>query len=229
MVEQYQQDNMVVDPNTGDMVLGKAPKTNLDRYMDNIKQQGDMVRQFAKNPNLTDNDQSLLLDAMQYLSSNGVDMTNRDAAVQTLLEKDEEGNVGGKFRKFVEAKNEMMPEQQRAFMPVFTSIGQVVGQYVDLLNGVQEDAINRGNAQPTITPVTPQTAQPVQPTVVSSPSPSAPAPAQPATPQQSKSIPAGAASLFAIGEASKLNQDANYDSNGTVTTDAQTKAMQERQ
>lgn len=227
--EQYQQDNMVVDPNTGDMVLGEAPKTNLDRYMDNIKQQGDLVRQFAKNPNLTDNDQSLLLDAMQYLSSNGIDMTDRDAAVQALLEKDEEGNNGGKFRKFVEAKNEMMPEQQRAFMPVFTSIGQVVGQYVDLLNGSKEDAINRGNAQPTITPTAPQAAQPVQPTVVPSPSPSAPAPAQPATPQQPEPASAGAASLFAIGEASKRNQDADYDSNGTVATGAQTQSMQQRQ
>lgn len=224
---QYQQDNMVVDPNTGDIVLGEAPKTNLDRYMDNIKQQGDMVRQFAKNPNLTDNDQSLLLNAMQYLSSNSIDMTNRDAAVQALLEKDEEGNVGGKFRKFVEAKNEMMPEQQRAFMPVFTSIGQVVGQYVDLLNGVQEDAINRGNAQPTITTVTPQTAQSVQPTVVPSPSPSAPAPEQPAASQQPESAPSGP-TLFNIGGATP---EAGHfvDGDGTVATGSQTQAMQERQ
>lgn len=225
--KQYQQDNMVVDPETGDMVAAEAPKTNLDRYMDNIKQQGDLVRQFAKNPNLTDNDQSLLLDAMQYLSSNGIDMTDRDAAVQALLEKDEEGNVGGKFRKFVEAKNEMMPEQQRAFMPVFTSIGQVVGQYVDLLNGSKEDAINRGNAQPTITPAAPQAVQPVQPTVVPSPSPSAPAPAQPATPQQPEPAPAGP-TLFNIGGATP---EAGHfvDGDGTVATGSQTQAMQERQ
>lgn len=225
--KQYQQDNMVVDPNTGEMVTGAAPKTNLDRYMDNMKQQADLVRQFAKNPNLTDNDQSLLLDAMQYLSSNGIDMTDRDAAVQALIEKDEEGNVGGKFRKFVEAKNEMMPEQQRAFMPAFTSIGQVVGQYVDLLNGSQEDAINRGNAQPTIVAQSQAQAAPQQPTVVASPSPSAPVTPQTVTPQQPQAAPAGP-TLFDIG-GSTPEAGQFVDGDGTVATGAQTQSMQERQ
>ncbi len=225
--KQYQQDNMVVDPNTGDMVIGEAPKTNLDRYMDNIKQQGDMVRQFAKNPNLTDNDQSLLLDAMQYLSSNGINITDRDTAVQALLEKDEEGNVGGKFRKFVEAKNEMIPEQQRTFMPVFTSIGQVVGQYVDLLNGTKEDAINRGNIQPTITSANPQTVQSIQPTVIPSPTPSAPPAEQQDDSQQPESVSASP-TLFNIGG---TTPEAGHfvDGDGTVATGSQTKAMQERQ
>ena len=221
--KQYQQDNMVVDPETGDLVPGEAPKTNYDRYKENIKQQGELVRQFAKNPNLTDNDQSLLLNAMQYLSSKGIDMTDRDAAVQALLEKDEEGNIGGNFRKFVEAKNDMMPEQQRAFMPVFTSIGQVVSQYVDIIKSAQEDAINRGNIKPTITATTSTTPQDVsqQSTVVPAPSPSAPA----APEAQS----AGEASLFAMGDASKANQDVQVDDNGTVATGSQTQAMQERQ
>lgn len=220
----YQQDNMTVDPNTGDMVLDEAPKTNLDRYLDNIHQQRDMMMQFAKNPNLTDNDQSLLQNAMQYLSSNGIDVTDRDNAVQALLEEDEQGNVGGKFREFVESKNDMMPEQQRAFMPVFTSIGQVVSQYVDLLNGVQEDAVNRENVAPTIVIDNPT---PQQPTVVPSPSPFAPPPAQPATPQESEPTPVGP-TLFNIGGATP---DAGHfvDDNGTVATGSQTQAMQERQ
>lgn len=215
----YQDNNMVVDESTGELVAPEQPKTNFDRYMENIKQQGDLVRQFAKNPNLTDNDQSLLLDAMQYLSSNGIDITNREAAVQALIEKDVEGNVGGKFREFVEAKNEMMPKQQRAFMPTFTSIGQVVGQYVDLLNGAQEDAINRGNIQPTVTPTTSP-----QPTVTINPLPNSPS--APVATQQPEATTAP--SLFNIG-GSTPEAGHFVDGDGTVATDTQTNAVQERQ
>lgn len=111
--------------------------TNYDKYIDNLKQQHSLVRQFANYPSLTDNDQSLLLNAMQYLASKGVDITDRDAAVQTLLEEDESGILGGKFRQYVESKNSMLSAQQRAFMPHFTSIGQIVNQYVDILNSKQ--------------------------------------------------------------------------------------------
>ena len=148
---QYQNSNMAIDENTGDLVAPtEQPKTNFDRYMENVQKQAGLMQQFAKNPNLTDNDQSLLMDAMQYLSSKGIDVTDREAAVEALIERDEQGNQGGKFRQFVEAKNDAMLPQQRAFMPVFTTLGQVVSQYVDLINGHQEDAINRGNLQPTV-------------------------------------------------------------------------------
>lgn len=126
------------------------PESNFDRYKRNAKEQASLIEQFVKNPNLTDNDQSLLLDAMQYLQSKGVDVKDQDAAVQTLLERDDEGNMGGKFRQYVEAKNNERATQQRAFMPTYTSIGQIVSQYVELLNGSTDDAINRGNANPVI-------------------------------------------------------------------------------
>ena len=227
----YQNDNMIVDENTGELVAPtEQPQTNFDRYMENSRKQVDLVRQFAKNPNLTDNDQSLLINAMQYLSNQGIDVSDRDAAVQALIEKDEAGNVGGKFRQWVEAKNDMLPEQQRAFMPQFTSIGQIVGQYVDLLNGATEDAINRGNATPTITPATtstPNAGQAPQPTVVPSLSPSAP-PAQPVTtPAQPAAAPQGA-TLFNAGYSSPEGGQI-IDGNGTVATGAQTQSMQQRQ
>lgn len=219
----YQENNMVVDENTGDLVAPtEQPKTNLDRYMDNMRQQGDLVRQFAKNPNLTDNDQSLLLDAMQYLSSNGIDITDREAAVQALIEKDEAGNIGGKFRQFVEAKNDMMPEQQRAFMPQFTSIGQIASQYVELLNGTTQDAVNRGNIKPTVT-LAPSNAVGQQPTVVSNPSPNSSSPLAPAESHQ----PEGPSLLTGIYNSADGGQ--LTDANGTVATDSQTNSMQQQQ
>ena len=218
--KQYQQDNMVVDPETGDMVEAEAPKTNFDRYSENVRQQADLVRQFAKNPNLTNNDQSLLLDAMQYLSSQGIDVTDREAAVQALIEKDEQGNIGGKFRQFVEAKNEMVPAQQRTTMPVFTSIGQVVGQYVDLLNGAEEDAINRGNIQPTI--ISSDDTTPTGATVVSTPS----TPSSPSAPEQPQAT--ATPTIFNIGGTTP--ESGHFvDNDGTVATSTQTQAMQEHQ
>ena len=195
------------------------PKTNFQRYVENTQKEGDLIRQFAKNPNLTNNDQSLLIDAMQYLSSKGIDVTDREAAVEALIERDEQGNQGGKFRQYVEAKNDQRLPQQRTFMPVFTSIGQVVSQYVDLINGQQEDAINRGNIQPTV-----QSAQPEpQGSATTNPSPS-PTPTPAAQPEPAPTGP----SLFNIGYD---NADGGQfvDGNGTVATDAQTKNVQQRQ
>lgn len=225
----YQRDNMVVDENTGNMVAPtEMPKTNFDRYMENIQKQGDLIRQFAKNPNLTDNDQSLLLDAMQYLSHLGIDVTDREAAVEALIERDEQGNQGGKFRQFVEVKNDQRLPQQRTFMPVFTSIGQIVSQYVDLINGQQADAINKGNMQPTVQPAdTPDNsgapaAQPqVSPASTTSPTPTP----SPATQPEPASV---GPSLFNIGYD---NADGGQfvDGDGTVATGAQTQSIQQRQ
>ena len=226
----YQRDNMVVDENTGEMVApAEQPKTNYDKYIENTRKQGDLIRQFTKNPNLTDNDQSLLIDAMQYLSSKGIDVTDREAAVEALIERDEQGNQGGKFRQWVEAKNDAMLPQQRAFMPVFTSIGQVVSQYVDLINGQQEDAINRGNLQPTVQPAPDPTdsivpaAQP-QPAHASttSPSPSS----SPAT--QSQPAPQGR-NIFDIAGGSTPEAGHFVDGDGTVATDSQTQSVQQKQ
>lgn len=205
----------------------EASKTNFDRYMENVSKQAALMQQFAKNPNLTDNDQSLLLDAMQYLASKGIDVTDREAAVEALIERDEQGNQGGKFRQFVEAKNDAMLPQQRTMMPVFTTIGQVVSQYVDLINGQQEDAINRGNMQPTIQPApvgnttgTAAPAAPQQSTVVTTSSPVPSPAAQPLTPENS---------TFLKAMSPDPNAGQFVDGDGTVATGAQTQSMQQRQ
>lgn len=140
------------------LVQGQQPmestETNFDKFIDNQKQHESLLAQFSKNTHLTDNDMSLLMDAMQYLSQEGINVTDRDKAVEALLEKDEEGNLGGKFRQWVEERNSSVSSQQEAFMPVFTSIGQVVNQYVELLNGEEADRINKSNCSPTVAPVT---------------------------------------------------------------------------
>lgn len=219
----------MVDADTGMPI--EPVKSNYDRYIENVRKQGDLVRQFAKNPNLTDNDQSLLLDAMQYLSSKGIDVTDREAAVQALLENDAQGNQGGKFREWVEAKNSALLPQQRAFMPVFTTIGQVVSQYVDIINGQQQDAVNRGNIQPTVQPASSATSttgtsapaaqlQPA-PTISNTPSPSP----SPATQPQ----PAPQGSIFDRAGGATPEAGHFVDDNGTVATGTQTQVVQQKQ
>jgi hypothetical protein len=158
---------------------------------------------------------------MQYLSSRGIDVTDREAAVSALIERDEEGNQGGKFRQWVEAKNDAMLPQQRAFMPVFTSIGQVVSQYVDLINGQKQDAINRGNMQPMVQPVQPETQGGT--TINPSPSPTPTSAAQPQPTPQGGNIFARAGSATPEADGNKLGPD------DVVPTGAQTQSMQQRQ
>ena len=217
--KQIQIENTYVDDEGNESLLRpkeELPKTNFQRYVDNVQKKAELIMQFAKNPNLTDNDRSLLEDAMQYLSSKGIDVTDREAAVQALIERDEQGNQGGKFREFVEAKNDQRLPQQRTFMPVFTSIGQVVGQYVDLLNGRKADHINRGNIQSTTPSDTSEQAPLITTTTTTAASPSA---AQPEPSPQGTS-------LFNIGYA---DGGQFVDGDGTVATGAQTQSMKQRQ
>ena len=126
-------------------------QTNYDKYVEESKKQEDFLNHIVKNDSFTDNDISMLVNAMQYLSQNGVDINNREEAVSALLENDEQGNMGGKFRQWVEEKNSSLSEQQRAVMPYFTSIGQIVNQYVEVLNDKEVEKINKSSISPTVT------------------------------------------------------------------------------
>lgn len=224
-LEQNDEGEVTLTPKEEENIV--LPESNFDKYRNNIKDQADLVRQFAKNPNLTDNDQSLLIDAMQYLQSKGVSVTNRENAVQTLLEKDEAGNIGGKFRQWVEDKNDNLPAQQRAFMPVFTTIGQVVSDYAKLLDGHSEDSINKGNVNPIVVDNSGGTVD-TQPESTPSPSPS---PSPSVAPEDNSSSNQGqpkAPSIFDIGGATPESGQF-VDDNGTVATDAQTKSVKEKE
>ena len=193
-----------------------AVRTNYDRYVDNLKKQRVLVAQLPKKTNLTDNDISLLIDAMQYLSSKGVDVDDREAAVSALLEEDEEGHQGGKFRQWVEDKNASVSPQQRTFMPVFSTIGQVVGDYVDLLKSAQEEEIIKGNIHPEVVIATPEGAA-----TASAPKTTAPVETPPPA-EQKKSI-------FEIAGTPTSSGEDTVGPEATPTTDAQTKSMKERQ
>ena len=222
--KEYQKANSYVDEETGEQHTTAEPlHTNYDRYKENWERREEMESQFAKIPGLTDNDMSLLIDAMQYLSSNGVDVTDREAAVSALVERDDEGVVGGKFRQYVESKNDALPDEQKAFMPTFTSTGQVVSQYVDLINGVQRDRIIRENINPVVSTADDQTAQTAssQSTVSPTPSPNSSGPVVSAAAVTSPTI-------FNIGGATP--ESGHFvDNDGTVATDAQVRIVQDRQ
>lgn len=184
-------------------------KSNFERYMDGVKDRAALMSQFVKNPNLTDNDISLLEDAMEYLQAKGIDITDRDAAVDALIEEDADGNMGGKFREYVESKNSDRIPQQRTFIPSFTSIGQIVSHYVDLINGKVEDDINKGNLNPTITPAPKQsTSTGSTPTSPSSSSSTA-APSPEPEPEPTPAVSSAGAGILAMGAQSqrKVNPD----------------------
>lgn len=237
-----EEDGRLVINENGDIQVGEDTETreeeletNWDRYRKNQENQELLINQFAKNTHLTDNDMSLLVDAMQYLAQEGIDVTDRENAVDALLEKDEQGNIGGKLRQWVEERNAALPQEQRTFMPQFTSIGQVVNDYVELLNGVEKDRIDRTTANPIIVPISPvinPIDNSVQPTV--SPTPSSPfsptqsASEKPSTPQQEEqqNKPKGK-SIFDIGYDS-ANGGQFVDNEGTVATEAAVEAGRER-
>ena len=128
-------------------------KTNFEQYKENESKKASVREQFISNPTLTNNDVSLINDAMEYLQGKGIDIEDRNAVVSALTERDEQGELGGDFRKYVENKNSSRFPQQRTMMPYFTSIGQIVNQYVDLLNSKLEKEKNRANMNPVVTPV----------------------------------------------------------------------------
>lgn len=228
-----------VDEETGEVTVAEdenyvEPESNFDKYRNNLKAQTDLVRQFAKMPELTDNDQSLLIDTMQYLQSKGVDITSEDA-IETLLEKDEEGNWGGKFRQWVEAKNDAVPIEQRAFMPTFTTIGQVVGQYHNLLAGYSSDRINKGNGSPIVVDITDNNEGTTGGgTVESTPSPS---PAPTPTPSSTAQSPTDNGEQQQQRKPTIFNKLGNnspedgqfVDGDGTVATGTQTAAAKENE
>ena len=230
-----EEEGQLITDENGDVVVDEneeenpvETETNWDRYRKNQENQSQLINQFAKNAHLTDNDMSLLVDAMQYLAQEGIDVTDRENAVETLLEKDEQGNLGGKFRQWVEERNTAIPEEQRAFMPQFTSIGQVVNDYVELLNGREIDRINKADANIAIsplaegangvineetgeiTPITPKPEVPASPT------------SEPPAPQQKKK------SIFDMGYSSPEGGQF-VDNDGTVATGAAIEAGNQRE
>ena len=181
------------------------PKTNLDLYFENQQKQDQLINQMIKNKELTNNDMSLLLDAMQYISQKGVDVMNKEKAIELLLEAGDDSVFGSKFREWVEEKNSKMSPEQRAVMPIWTSIGQIVNQYKSILDGIDADLKNSNNITPTITIENPESISPA--------------------PTEEKKE--GGKSLMEIGSTTPDGQQFT-DDKGTVTTDATLQAEQKR-
>lgn len=217
---------LVQDEETGEISISgygyTDEETNYDRYMKNQEAQYELAKQMVKMPELTGNDQSLLMNAMQYLQSKGIDVTS-DEAVDALVAPDEEGNYGGEFRQWVENKNSALPVEQRATMPVFTSIGQIASQYHNLLAGYTADKITKSNAEPTVTVAGTAGASPEEsPTITPTPPPASPS----ATQQQGSTPQPKGNSIFNIGYSS-ADGGQFVDGNGTVATGTQV-AMAEK-
>ena len=197
-------------------------ESNFERYLRNQRQQEELISQFPKQEALTDNDMSLLMDAMQYLQQNGVDITDREGSVDTLLERDDAGIMGGKFRQWVEERNDNLPTQQRAHMPYWTSIGEIVNNYVEILNAIEVDHINRTTANPTVVPATNDNYVDIGSIITETPSPViTPSSPEPPAPQQKKK------SIFDLGYSTPEGGQF-VDNEGTVATGAVVEAGKQR-
>lgn len=194
-------------------------ESNFERYLRNQRQQEELISQFPKQKALTDNDMSLLMDAMQYLQQNGVDITDREGSVDALLERDDAGIMGGNFRQWVEERNANLPTQQRTHMPYWTSIGEIVNNYVEVLNGREVDHVNRTTANPTVVPAgTPVIESPI---IENSSPVITPSSSESSAPQQKKK------SIFDLGYSTPEGGQF-VDSEGTVATGAVVEAGKQR-
>lgn len=202
----------------------KETKTNLDRYIENQEHATELFGQLDKLEDLDSNDISLLQDAFQYLIGQGVDVTDKQSVVAALSELNNDEELGGKFREYVEAKNEKRVPQQRTAVnarerenepPVFTTIQRVVGHLTGMIDGRLSDIKDEQNAKPVVG--TPSAQPTTTPTPAPTPTPegSSNADAQ----QNNDKQPQGLPSIFQQYE----SPDAGHfvDGNGTVSTGAQ--------
>lgn len=186
------------------------PESNFEKYMKTLEEREKLMSQYRKLPNLDANDISLLDDAMQYVSNQGISVTDREGVVQALVEADDLGVQGGKFRRWVESKNEERLPQQRS---VFTSIADVVNNYVDLLNGKERDDINEKKVNPTVVIGAPEMTQEEER----------------AAQDKAAKVEAAKAGIMAMGEASKNHQDAVREDDNPPESNSQVESVEKQQ
>jgi len=200
-----------------------AKESNFQRYKRNAMEIQRLSMQFLRKPDLTNNDKSLLIDAMQYLQSKGVSLTDRDAAVEALAAPDESGLRGGEFRKYVESKN---LERDASTTTTFTTVGKIVSDYVSVITGDSEDMTHKNEIHPTVESES-QTVTTPPPSP--SPSPTETETTTPANPKEEteERKDAGSPGIFGVIGHNSPDDMQFTDSDGTVATGTQTPQSQD--
>lgn len=117
--------------------LENSGNENYQKYKESRKTLEEMFNKLTMDDKFADmdgNTADMFAHTVTYLTNNGVDLQNEDEVVSALTEADEEGN--NKFQKYVEQVNAEVPEEQRT---VFTSLGEVIETYKEVLYGVKAD------------------------------------------------------------------------------------------
>lgn len=161
-IEEIEEDEELQDDNEDNDKQITNELSNFQKYIENKKKDEHFKLMIIINRDFTDNDKSILIDAIQYLQSKGVDIYDKDEVTKALAEEDEDGSVGGEFRQYIEKLNNEREEPKTT--TTFTSIGRIISQYQKGLDMFKQYQRTVEQTQPTVeaaptneTPVPPPT------------------------------------------------------------------------
>lgn len=119
---------------------------NYNKYLEDNKALEGMFDQLDTNDkfkDLTENDKSLLMTSMQFLTDRGISPTNKEQVINALSSIDESGNL--EFNKYLEEINGILPDGQRLES---ADINEIIKTYLDVVieeekNTATVEAINK--------------------------------------------------------------------------------------
>lgn len=123
--------------------LSKSENPNYNRYKEDRKTLEGLFNQIVNDDtfnNIDANDADMFALSLQYLSNNGVDLNNENAVINSLSEADSDGN--SLFQKYIEDINSDSPDETKV---VFTSIGEAIQTYKDVMHNYKRDENERAN------------------------------------------------------------------------------------
>lgn len=123
--------------------LSKSNNANYVRYQSDRKTLEGLFNQIVNDDafqNIDANDADMFALSLQYLSNNGVDLNNESEVISSLSQLDENGN--SLFQKYVEDINSNSPDETKV---VFTSIGEAIQTYKDVMQNYKRDEDERAN------------------------------------------------------------------------------------
>ena len=134
----------------------------LKRYDDESWRLSNLYKELGKGQveaynSLDDNQKSVFLDTLRYLSNKGIDINDSDAAVTALAEQDEEGN--SLLEQYINDVNSNAPDNVKS---VFTSTGEAIQAYKSVMgeyNKSLQEKANNAKETP-VAPTTPEQSAP---------------------------------------------------------------------
>ena len=123
--------------------LAKSNNSNYIKYNEQRKTLENLFNQIVKDDTFKDldaNDLDMFALSLQYLSNNDVDLNNENDVINALSKVDENNN--SLFQKYVEDINANLADETKT---VFTSIGEVIQTYKDVMKNYKVDEKEKAN------------------------------------------------------------------------------------